>query len=852
MATISGNNNSNTLNGTSGDDLINANGGQDTVNAGAGNDTVYGGTGNDSLSGQAGDDSLLGEAGNDRLFGGDGNDTLDGGDGNDSLDGGTGNDLLTGGAGNDTLIGGAGVDTADYSYGGAGLTANLTTGTASIGGTDVDTLSGIENVTGTAYADNITGSADSNLIDGGGGADTITAGAGNDTIYGGDGADSISAGTTSTGPVSLDMNWNQAGADEADVSGGVSQDTGGIIVRMSYSDDGAGTEASIESNSPVYVAPGETFNPNSNLYLGGTGAGDTSTTRIDFSAAPGSGFAGEVTNVAFRLNDVDMQSNSWQDIITITAFDANGNAVTVTITPSGNDSVNGNVISAGPTSDSATSAAGSVLVTIPGPVAYFVIDYNNAYSSGQLIYVSDIQFQATPVDDDLVYAGAGNDTVTADAGNDSLYGGTGDDSLSGGAGNDLLQGDEGNDTLQGDAGNDSLYGGDGADSLLGGLGDDRLDGGVGHDTLDGGDGADTLYGGAGDDNLDGGDGQDRLEGGDGNDTLSGGAGNDSLDGGAGHDRLYGGDGNDSLSGGDGNDLLYGGAGTDTITGGAGNDLIDGGADTVADYLYGGDDRDTIIGGIGDQVFGGSGGDDFDVLDLSAWGKALTNIYKDPSNPENGTVEFLDQYGNVIGTLNFTDIESIIPCFTPGTLIQTARGEVAVETLRAGDLVVTRDGGLRPLSWVGRRDLSVVDLLVNPALRPVRIAAGALGAGLPVRDMLVSPQHRMLIEGPRAELLFGEAEVLVAALHLIGQPGITQDGPCAVSYVHVMFDRHEIVCSDGTWSESFQPAQRMLGAMDQGPRDEILTLFPDLAARDMAFPAARLTLKAHEARVLLAA
>jgi hypothetical protein len=178
--------------------------------------------------------------------------------------------------------------------------------------------------------------------------------------------------------------------------------------------------------------------------------------------------------------------------------------------------------------------------------------------------------------------------------------------------------------------------------------------------------------------------------------------------------------------------------------------------------------------------------------------------------------------------------------------------VPVEVLRAGDLVVTRDHGLQPLRCVGRKTLSLAQLVVAPALRPVRFAAGSLGPSRPSRDMLVSPQHRMLVEGPRAEMLFGEPEVLVAAQHLCGRPGVDQPVVEGVTYIHLMFDRHEILCSDGVWSESFQPAARMVKAMDRARADEVLALFPDLAESGEAFPSARLTLKAHEARVLLAA
>ena len=109
-----------------------------------------------------------------------------------------------------------------------------------------------------------------------------------------------------------------------------------------------------------------------------------------------------------------------------------------------------------------------------------------------------------------------------------------------------------------------------------------------------------------------------------------------------------------------------------------------------------------------------------------------------------------------------------------------------------------------------------------------------------------------MEGARAEMFFGEAEVLVAATHLTALPGVEQVLTRGISYIHLLFDRHEIICADGCWTESFQPAMRMLDGMEQAQRDEIAELFPELALEDVSFPAARLSLKAHEARVLLAA
>ena len=185
------------------------------------------------------------------------------------------------------------------------------------------------------------------------------------------------------------------------------------------------------------------------------------------------------------------------------------------------------------------------------------------------------------------------------------------------------------------------------------------------------------------------------------------------------------------------------------------------------------------------------------------------------------------------------------------MILTDRGEVAVECLQPGDLVMTRDNGLQPLRWTGQRKLSRLNLLADPDLQPVRIARNALSGQGPDRTMLVSPQHRIMVEGARAELLFGEAEVLVPARHLVGLAEVTRALPeDGVTYIHLLFDRHEVVQSDGIWTESFQPAGRVLNAMDAAVRAEVLGLFPALGAAGAAYPAARLSLKAHEARVLL--
>ncbi|TXB71308.1 Hint domain-containing protein [Paracoccus aurantiacus] len=169
-----------------------------------------------------------------------------------------------------------------------------------------------------------------------------------------------------------------------------------------------------------------------------------------------------------------------------------------------------------------------------------------------------------------------------------------------------------------------------------------------------------------------------------------------------------------------------------------------------------------------------------------------------------------------------------PCFTTGTLIRTATGPRPVESLQAGDLVMTRDHGLRPVAWTGGRHLSARHLDIAPNLRPVLIRRGALGAGLPVRDLLVSPQHRVLIRSKIAERLTGEAEALVAARHLCGMPGIAVINPAnGVGYYHILFDRHEIVESNGCWTESLFTGTQALASISPAALREIRAIFPEL-------------------------
>ncbi len=866
-----------------------------------------------------------------------------------------------------------------------------------------------------SYADYITDIPDG-TVSGTDGDDVI-----DDTYTGDPQGEMVDNNDSITDPaVDLSFNWDATGADEADISGGVSQDTGGILVDVSFVDDGNANEFSIESSTTQYVGPGETFNSTSALQLGGSGGvGDTSTTTIDFSAVGGSGYREEVENVEFRINDID--SGSWQDIITIRAYDADGNLLTVDFTISGNDTVTGDTITGGPGNDQPDEAAGSVHIFIAGPVSYIEIDYDNGGTGGQILYLTDLLFQAVPygANEDIVDAGAGDDSIDSGIESDTVYGGTGDDTINAsegddtlyggddadtfvledGFGDDLVYGGEGgtdddtidasaltsgvtvnftgdeagtiddgtgtatfsgienliltdqNDTVDGSAasvgicivagaGDDSIIGSAGDDKIFGGAGADTIDGGLGNDTLDGGDDADTFVlndgfgddtiiggeggtdndridaialtngvdvvftgdeagtitegtdtttfseieefgltdvadtfdgsaattgitvdAGGGDDSILGGSGDDVIIGAAGADTLSGGDGDDSITGSAGDDTVFGGIGNDTLLGGDDDDTVYGGAGSDRIFGGAGDDTLTGGDDR--DRIVGGAGDDTISVGIGDGARGGDGDDYFtidgsqtgtgniaivggeggetagDTLDFNGlldWGSLVITNPDDDAGGLSGTALLQD------GTLvTFSEIEIII-CFARGTGILTGLGERPIETLHAGDQIVTYDNGLQQIRWIGSRRVRATGNLA-----PIVIRKDVLGNK---RDLVVSPQHRMLLCGPQAELLFGEPEILIPAKHLLNWDGVYRAEGGEVEYFHMLFDKHEVVYAEGALSESFHPGDQAMDAVTEEAREEILMLFPELANSTATYgAAARPSLRAYEADVL---
>lgn len=168
------------------------------------------------------------------------------------------------------------------------------------------------------------------------------------------------------------------------------------------------------------------------------------------------------------------------------------------------------------------------------------------------------------------------------------------------------------------------------------------------------------------------------------------------------------------------------------------------------------------------------------------------------------------------------------CFTPGTRIATPDGPRLIEELREGDRVSTRDNGAEEIQWIGSRRMSGARLFALPRLRPIRFRAGALGIDRPDEELLVSPEHRMLIKGDEARALFNTDEVLVAAKDLINKDTIRVDlAVREVTYIHLLLPRHQILWANGLETESFHPASASLDGLDGDDRDRLLAQVPAL-------------------------
>jgi hypothetical protein len=431
-------------------------------------------------------------------------------------------------------------------------------------------------------------------------------------------------------------------------------------------------------------------------------------------------------------------------------------------------------------------------------------------------------------DSDYLDGGADADTIIGNGGTDTILGGTGNDSLLGGAQAETINGGADNDTVVGSLGNDSLAGGTGTNTLdytgstqavTVNLATERANGdGIGNDTITGfgvlntGNGADSIVGGAGSETVNAGGGNDTVSGSLGNDTLIGGSGIDSLNYGAstsavtvdlaGNSASGAGIGTDSITGfervitGSGNDSIVDSAANETISSGSGNDTVLAGAGEDSVNLGSGNDSFSWQDGDGDDTI--TLGTGADTLDLQGWNGGPNDGWDTFSGTGGATLFVNSNTGIGDGTDTLTVFgfsgNDVITCFAEGTRIATARGEVPVEQLRAGDLVVAAHGGapLQPLVWVGRTEVNVARQRNKATVAPIVIKAGALADGVPFRDLRVSPEHAIFLDGRLVP-----ARLLVNGTSIIQELWVRQ-----VTYYHVELEHHGLVVSEGAVTETY--------------------------------------------------
>jgi len=483
---LTGSSIANVIHGGDGNDTIEGGASTDTLAGDAGTNTVSyansgsavtvslstgvsqntGGEGIDTLSGFA---NLTGSTSGDTLTGSSGDNVLRGGAGADTLSGGGGNDTLVGGAGNDSIDGGSGTDTVSYDDATAGVTVTLYVTTAqNTVNAGTDTISGVENLTGSAYGDNLTANDSVNVIDGGAGNDIITAGGGNDTITGGLGDDTIDGGS---------------GSDIISYADAQSAVTVDLHAGTASGGDGNDLLTNIENS--IGSAYNDTFisNTASNTFTGGGGTDTVSyslaTSGVTVNLSTGS-VTGHGTDILSGIENVIGTSHN--DIIT---GDGNNNDI---LAGGGTDTLDGG--SGIDTADYSAAAAG-INVNLSSSTA------SNDGDSGTDI-LSNFE---------NVTGSSHNDTITGSSGTNVISGGVGTDALDGGSGTDTanysaaaggITVDLSNSTASndGDGGTDTLSN---FENVTGSSHNDTITGSSGNNVIDGGAAPDTLYGNGGTD-----------------------------------------------------------------------------------------------------------------------------------------------------------------------------------------------------------------------------------------------------------------------------------------------------------------------------------------------------------------
>ncbi|MBN9674870.1 Ig-like domain-containing protein [Salipiger bermudensis] len=697
----------------------------------------------------------------------------------------------------------------------------------------------------------------------------------------------------------LVLDWSALGAYgtylENTASDGVTAtvETGGVAVDITYTAQDQGAQA-FTVNFTGYVPEGSDTDPNSHLKLlglGGDGDGTvsaTATTVLNFSSS-NEIYGDEVQNVSFLLNDVDAgpggdfsdllenasgSEGSFEDNVTVLAYDAEGNPVDVTLTVvSGGASVDGATATGTETTEFA-DPDGTLQVSIEGPVSRIEIAYANGGDQDQGVLISDIDFSTTDAIDGLPVAE--DDTATTDEDVAVVVDVLSNDSDPDGDTLTVTEATASNGTVTINEDGTLTYTPDadynGSDEISYTISDP--DGNTDSALVD------VTVNPVNDDPV-------------ANDDTVGTEQNDPI--------TF--DPTDNDTDVDGDDLVVSEIGEPengtvtinedgTVTYTPNEDFF--GEDTISytvDDGNGGEDDGVITVNVtvptdptdgesnrapvavddmitatatDPETFDPSANDtdaDGDELTITSVGEAQNGSV---TLNADGTVTYVadetfngtDSYDYTIddgngGTDTGTVTVEVLPCFTPGTLIATPKGERLVEDLEVGDRVITRDNGIQEIRWIGRKELTGFQLARKPHLKPVLIQQGALGKNLPEHDLLVSPNHRVLVANDKTALYFEEREVLAAAKHLTGLDGVDEVDTLGVTYIHMMFDNHEVVLSNGAWTESFQPGDLSLRGIGDEQRQELFELFPELEHAEglKAYGAARRSLKKHEAQLL---
>jgi Ca2+-binding RTX toxin-like protein len=745
-----------------------------------------------------------------------GDDTITGNDGDNTITVTGGIDTVDGGAGNDLLV-------VDYSSSTGAITV---TAIAVSGGGDSVSYTSFDNytiLTGSGI-DTITMTVGDNHIDAGDvGANAITVGSGNNTIISGSGIDSITAGDG-------DNNINAgAGADTISVGSG-----------DNYINVGAGADTITVGSGSNYIDAGDGINI---ISATATGLGE---------------------NIVISGDGAD------------------------TISLGGGDN---HVFAGGGANIISTSATGLG---------------SNTVSTGD-----DADTISLGDGDNRISAGGGANIITAGSGNNHISAGDGADTINASGGNNFIEAGIGANIITTTSGNDVVTTGNAADTVITGAGDDiirdtggagAVTAGAGHDRLVmdfsaqapsltntltgagptyGGLFGGTTYDGVEEFHITGGSGNDIFTTGDGADVLDGGAGADTLTAGGGSDVIYGTAG-DVIVGGEDTDgvdfdvLVLDGPGTVTFDSGntkngtvtldsGGTVTFEGIESVVFDATTVTTLEDTsLLGDLGVTVT------TFDVGNITyTAGDTASRTEGDLTINGDGTYTFTPapNYNGRAPVISYTDSDEVttplfieittvddvsVPpmCFVQGTLIETANGDIAVENLKVGDLVQTLDRGLQPLRWMGRQHLSARDLAENENMRPIRIRKDVINAGNGVGDLIVSPQHRILVASKVVQRMFECAEVLISAKQLLVIDGVDIANDFEdVTYFHILFDQHEIVYANGVPSESLYLGQQAQKYLSPEGREEIYTLFPEVASPIFMATSCRPIIQNKQARQL---